>query len=130
MFYKIGAQWIVADLFTFLLCSSGGTGRIVTACHLACLTVFKDKAPPAKAMSSARRLILRHEGLQRFRPGVFVERSTPENSVLLKSRLDLWFENESAAEVALETFTSKILRARAKRGKHVRNGLSNINSSS
>jgi len=40
--------------------------------------------------------------------------------------MDLWFENDAAADIAFETFNTKIIKAKAKRGKHLRAALSAI----
>ena len=98
-------------------------GRIVASCRLACLKISKDKSPTSSSHSAARRLILRHESLDPKFPGVFSSRGTYSGATITKSRMDLWFENDTAADIALETFMAKIYNARARRGKHLRESL-------
>jgi hypothetical protein len=95
----------------------------VTFCCLACLKVSKDKAPLSNSQFSARRLILRYESLDPIIPGVFSSRGAPHGSVITRSRMDLWFENDDSASAALETFFTKIYLERARRGRHLRDEL-------
>lgn len=98
----------------------GGTGRVVTFCYLGCLKVSKDKAPALNSQFSARRLILRHESMDPVIPGVFSTRGVPRSSAMIRSRMDLWFENDDSANTALEAFIAKIYLERGRRGGHLR----------
>jgi len=100
--------------------SLGGTGRVVTFCYLGCLKVSKDKAPALNSQFSARRLILRHESMDPVIPGVFSTRGVPRSSAMIRSRMDLWFENDDSANTALEAFIAKIYLERGRRGGHLR----------
>lgn len=106
--------------YCLLYLSLGGSGRIVTFCYLGGLKVSKDKAPALNSQFSARRLILRHESMDPVIPGVFSCRGVPRGSVMIRSRMDLWFENDESANTALEAFVAKIYHERGRRGGHLR----------
>lgn len=111
---------IVICIHCLFSLSLGGTGRIVTFCYLGALKVSKDKAPALNSQFSARRLILRHESMDAVIPGVFSCRGIPRGSVMIRSRMDLWFENDESANTALEAFVAKIYHERGRRGGHLR----------
>ena len=119
--------------------------RIVTSCLLSCITVQKDKSPIANS-STARRLIITHTSLKQIAPGVFNadhppqmnnssyksynshhnsfygKRGGPERNILV-SRMDLWFEDKNAADIAYENIFVKAIKYREKRGKLLRAAL-------
>lgn len=53
-------------------------------------------------------------------PGVFSTRGVPRSSVMIRSRMDLWFENDDSANTALEAFVANIYIERGRRGGHLR----------
>mmetsp|Transcript_51877 Transcript_51877/g.155692 ORF Transcript_51877/g.155692 Transcript_51877/m.155692 type:complete len:1076 (-) Transcript_51877:16-3243(-) len=110
---------------------SGGNGRIVTACHLSRLIAEKDSPPGAESTSPARRLLLTHASLDPDPPGVFIVDSTHDgngsNVVLTRSRMDLWFEDATALGHAFKVLSSKINRARSRRGHRIQEDLEEDN---
>jgi len=125
---------------------TGGEGRVVTACRLACLAVKKD-GNLANNRTPARRLLLVHASLDPRPPSLFVadggssSASTRANCRaggggdsggpnlgrdglrLTRSRLDLWFEDANAAGHACRVLSAKIAKARARRGVRIRAAL-------
>jgi hypothetical protein len=111
---------------------SGGEGRVITSCKLACLAVKKDTTVLANNNTPARRLLLQHSSLDNQPPPLF---STDSSSTtkgqligtqglrLTHSRMDLWFEDSNAAGQAWKALAAKIAKARAKRGSKIRSAL-------
>lgn len=102
---------------------SGGNGRIVTACHLSHLLAEKDNPPSTENASPARRLLLTHASLETDPPGVFIMDSAPDgrdSSIMLtRSRMDLWFEDATAVGHAYRVLSSKVNKARSRRGHKI-----------
>jgi hypothetical protein len=107
---------------------SGGNGRVVSASHLTRIQVEKDTLPPAGNSSPARRLLVTHYSLESETPGLFLRDESvhavtfgPFNRLThQKATLDVWFEDENAAEHAYRVLTIKLGRATAKRGNRLR----------
>jgi hypothetical protein len=107
---------------------SGGNGRIVMACSLAKLSVQGDRNPQVTSASPARRLLVTHFSMDGTTPGLFFagnKRPPPtfgpfNRFTPLKSTLDIWFEDENAAEHALGVIESKLTRMKSKRGNLLR----------
>lgn len=111
--------------------TAGGNGRIVTSCLLSCLTVEKDNQPEYTS-SPARRLMLGYSSLDANVPGVFVAspsgdvenktygKNSDRKNNLVSSQMDLWFENEEAADAAYLVLAVKVRKARSRRGKYLR----------
>lgn len=99
----------------------------MTCCRLERLVVERDSAE-ARADTSARRLILSHDGPDVSPPGLFLFEKTPSiqdegPSIRLKqlrSSLDIWFEDSNAVELACNSVGKAIDEARAYRGNHLR----------
>jgi len=107
---------------------SGGNGRVVTACRLSCLHVEKDNPPTVESASPARRLLLTYSSPNLNPPGVFIreprnnDQKIPQHNrvIMNRSRMDLWFEDSVTAGHAFKVLSTKILRARARRGHKIR----------
>lgn len=105
---------------------SGGNGRIISSSRLASLQIERDAPPGQGNKSPARRLHLTYSSLDLKPPNIFAADETPSigmrrNSVVLnRSRLDLWFEDETAAGQTLRVLLAKIAKARAGRGDKIR----------
>ena len=112
---------------------SGGNGRVVTACRLSCLDVEKDNPPVIESASPARRLLLTHTSPNGIAPGVFNPQSSTNEKIKLhpsrvslhRSRMDLWFEDSVAAVHAYRVLSTKVGRAKARRGHKIREILAN-----
>ena len=121
---------------------SGGEGRAITACRLACLAVKKDlSAEAAKNKTPARRLMVAHASLDPRPPALFSVEKSPSSSPssgkegggrpslaprgvrLTRSRMDLWFEDANAAGHAFRVLSGKVVKARSKRGGRIRAAL-------
>ena len=107
---------------------SGGNGRVVSSCRLSCLRAEKDDPPAGESASPARRLLLSFASSSPTSPGVFIPEDipfgAPRNTVrLTRSRMDLWFEDETAAGHAFKVLSAKIMKARARRGHKIANVL-------
>lgn len=109
----------------------GGNGRVITAAHLTRLDCERDALPPAGNSSPARRLLVTHHSLDSQAPGLFLA-DKQNNQIafgpfyrlaLHKSTLDVWFEDENAAEHAMRVMNVKLSRAVAKRGNRLREKL-------
>lgn len=97
------------------------------------LNVDRDMVSPADSSSPARRLLLSHYSYTSEMPGLFLaqEHLTKDTSFgpfnrfhFHRSGLDVWFEDEHAAEHALRVIRGKIGKAKAKRGNRLRDLLS------
>lgn len=118
--------------FVFLrLClrhRSGGNGRVVTSCELAQVRVEKDPIPSSGSVSSARRLLISYIGFDSKPPGLFEISERPIEKFLgpfvhlqvFLSFLDVWFEDERAADQAYSAMSFKIAEAKSKRGNRLR----------
>ena len=112
---------------------TGGEGRVITACRLACLAVKKDTSALANNKTPARRLLVAHASLDPRPPSLFlVDSSTSRRGGpslganglrLTRSRMDLWFEDANAANHACKVLSAKIAKARAKRGSRIGSAL-------
>mmetsp|Transcript_28707 Transcript_28707/g.83197 ORF Transcript_28707/g.83197 Transcript_28707/m.83197 type:complete len:1473 (-) Transcript_28707:109-4527(-) len=107
---------------------SGGNGRVVSSCGLACLRAEKDDPPAEESASPARRLLLSFASSSPTAPGVFIRNDVPfgatRNTVrLTRSRMDLWFEDETAAGHAFKVLSAKIMKARSRRGHFIQQRL-------
>eukprot|EP00559_Dactyliosolen_fragilissimus_P009941 CAMPEP_0184857644 /NCGR_PEP_ID=MMETSP0580-20130426/2794_1 /TAXON_ID=1118495 /ORGANISM="Dactyliosolen fragilissimus" /LENGTH=1231 /DNA_ID=CAMNT_0027353355 /DNA_START=166 /DNA_END=3861 /DNA_ORIENTATION=- len=108
---------------------SGGNGRVVTACRLVSLHAEKDNLGEIENASPARRLILTHSSPNPKIPGVFtqqkkeINQDAPDQSTVKISRMDLWFEDENAANHAFKVLRTRIAKARSKRGQELQNAL-------
>jgi hypothetical protein len=112
---------------------SGGNGRVVIVTALSHLVAVYDETLKGNSISPARRLFLTHFSTEARPPGLFalVEDETkdksrdnticPSNHVqMTKSILDVWFEDENAARKAHKSLSSKIFKARFKRGQRIK----------
>jgi len=112
---------------------TGGEGRVITACRLACLAVKKDSSSLANNKTPARRLLLAHASLDPRPPSLFLVDSAssrrggpnlgPNGLRLTRSRMDLWFEDANASGHACRVLSAKIAKARARRGGRIRAAL-------
>jgi len=107
---------------------SGGKGRVVSSCQLSCVRAEKDDPPAEKSQSPARRLLLSFASPSPAAPGAFIPEDIPfgvtRNTVrLTRSRMDLWFEDETAAGHAFKVLSAKIMKARSRRGHKIANVL-------
>jgi hypothetical protein len=109
---------------------SGGNGRVVTSAFLTRIQCDRDTLIPAGNSSPAKRLLLTHFSIdpEAQAPILFVANQQhnhisfgPFNRLSYqKSSMDLWFEDDSAAEHAYRVMKMKISRALAKRGSRLR----------
>eukprot|EP00956_Cyclotella_meneghiniana_P013042 scaffold18638_cov35-Cyclotella_meneghiniana.AAC.2 len=136
-----GVQWqslylVVIGKFAVLAeperSGSGGEGRVIMACKLACLAVKKDTSVLANNNTPARRLLMQHCALDQELPPLFVVESSSSDKRhtfgqdrlhLTRSRVDLWFEDSNACSVAWKALAGKIAKARAKRGSRIMSAL-------
>jgi hypothetical protein len=115
---------------------TGGEGRVITSCRLSCLTVRKDSTSLANNNTPARRLLVAHSSLDPRLPALFLQDSSsrrsssgrgpslgPDGLRLTRSRMDLWFEDSNAAGHAYKVLSSKIAKARARRGGNIKAAL-------
>jgi len=116
---------------------TGGEGRVITSCRLSCLALRRDTSSQANNNSPARRLLVAHASLDPHLPALFSldasssRRSNsrrgpslgPDGLRLTRSRMDLWFEDSNAAGHAYKVLSSKIAKARAKRGGNIKAAL-------
>ncbi|KAL7463768.1 hypothetical protein ACHAXS_004125, partial [Conticribra weissflogii] len=111
--------------------SSGGEGRVITSCRLACLAIKKDTTLINNS-TPARRLLVAHSSLDPRPPALFVHDSGSNRRLpnlgssglrLTRSRMDLWFEDSNAAGRAWKVLAGKIAKARARRGARLRAAL-------
>lgn len=115
---------------------TGGEGRVITSCRLSCLTVRKDSTSLASNNTPARRLLVAHSSLDPRLPALFLQDSSsrrsssgrgpslgPDGLRLTRSRMDLWFEDSNAAGHAYKVLSSKIAKARARRGGNIKAAL-------
>ena len=108
---------------------TGGEGRVITACRLACLAVKKDTSALANNKTPARRLLVAHASLDPRPPSLFVVDSRRGPNLgsnglrLTRSRMDLWFEDANAAGHACKVLSAKIAKARARRGGRIGSAL-------
>lgn len=110
---------------------SGGNGRVISASHLTRLTLERDALPPSGSSSPARRLLATHVSLDLQPPGLFLVEQMGDPKTFgpfdrltrNKSTLDIWFEDEGAAEHAFRVMKVKLSRALAKRGNRLREKL-------
>lgn len=106
---------------------SSGNGRVVTSCKLSCLLAEKDESPEVESASPARRLFLTQFSLESKAAGLFrIDKADlePKNSKdevrITRTGVDLWFEDVTSAGKAYKSLCSKILKARSKRGKRIK----------
>ena len=116
---------------------TGGEGRVITSCRLSCLALRRDTSSQANNNSPARRLLVAHASLDPRLPALFNLDSSssrrinsrrgpnlgPDGLQLTRSRMDLWFEDSNAAGHAYKVLSSKIAKARAKRGGNIKAAL-------
>lgn len=110
-------------------------GIVVSTCPLDGLTVRSDNMAP-EGGSSARRLILSFAGYDTSPPLLFLFDSLPQYDKLgpfdvtkpFRSSLDVWFEDQNAANLALSLLTTATFRAKAERGRRITECLSNYSS--
>ncbi len=110
---------------------SGGNGRVIISYPLCCLTAERDEsADILQSESPARRLLLTHFSPDSRPPGLFAidvsdrDQLVNNNEVqITRSVMDLWFEDSNAAAKALKSLTSKIVKARSRRGHKIREAL-------
>ncbi|KAL7522681.1 hypothetical protein ACHAWX_007364 [Stephanocyclus meneghinianus] len=111
---------------------SGGEGRVITSCKLACLAVKKDTTILSNNNTPARRLLLQHSSVDPRTPPLFIIDSNSSKKGpqlgsdglrLTRSRMDLWFEDSNAAAQAWKALAGKIAKARARRGSRIRSAL-------
>jgi len=110
---------------------SGGNGRIITACSLSKLNVEKD-VQNEDSGSPARRLLLSHDWYEKMPPSLFLLEEKPCDKILgpfacvqsYRSCMDLWFEDENAADRAYKIIDTKLTKSRSRRGNRIREKLS------
>lgn len=102
-------------------------GRVITSCRLERLlvqkdTVVDDSGPPA------RRLMLSHHWFDLDPPPLFLFDAIPEPDAYgpfvrrkpVASGLDVWFEDQRAADRAYQILMSQIFTAKARRGARIK----------
>ena len=119
---------------------TGGEGRVISSCRLACLAVKKDTSASVNSRTPARRLLVAHASLDPRPPPLFLADSSAASSMryggggggpnlspnglrLMRSRMDLWFEDETSAAHACKIISTKIAKARTRRGARIRTAL-------
>lgn len=107
---------------------SGGHGRVLTSYPLCCIAAERDDSVDIlQSTTPARRLLLSHYSSDTKPPKLFVIDATTDqdpivdnNKVrIIRSVMDLWFEDTNAAAKALKALTSKITKARSIRGHKI-----------
>ena len=109
---------------------AGGFGRVISVCPLERVWVEQDSMPDTS--SPARRLLLSHRSVDPNPPSLFLYDAVPEQIavgpfVQLKpcvSRLDVWFEDQRAAEIGFLTISEEIFKAKSLRGQRLQEFLS------
>eukprot|EP00977_Amphora_coffeiformis_P002979 scaffold569_cov165-Amphora_coffeaeformis.AAC.12 len=106
----------------------GGDGRVVASCYAERVQVGMDPEGDRNP-SPARRLFLSHATFEPMTPpGLFMydnaPKPAPEVGPFIKvqpyvSRLDVWFENQRAADLAYKILSTHIFQAKANRGRRV-----------
>jgi hypothetical protein len=107
-----------------------GDGRVITSCSLELLTVQLDSLVPDDG-PPARRLILSHESYEHVPPTLFLFDELPQDEKLgpltrvrtFTSTLDVWFEDQSAADHAYRVISSQVLACKSRRGLAVKDFL-------
>ncbi|KAL3816871.1 hypothetical protein ACHAXA_005243 [Cyclostephanos tholiformis] len=117
---------------------TGVEGRVITSCRLACLAVKKDLAVSVNSRTPARRLLVAHASLDPHPPSLFLADSSPSSTMqhdrggpnlgqnrlrIMRSRMDLWFEDETSASHACKIISNKIAKARTRRGARIKTAL-------
>jgi hypothetical protein len=111
---------------------AGSDGRVIAACVLERLEVGRDDVSNAEAGSSpARRLLLTYKWFDMGSPPLFLFDELPKQTEVgpfirieyFASRLDVWFENQRAADYAFGTISSHIFAAKSQRGRRVKDTL-------
>lgn len=82
----------------------------------------------ARRDTSARRLILSHDGSDVNPPGLFLFEETPSKQEVgpliqirqSRSSLDVWFEDSKAVELAFKRVAKAVDKAKASRGNRIR----------
>ena len=108
----------------------GGDGRVISACPLERVWIEQDSMPDAA--SPARRLLLSHSSFEMEPPSLFLFDTIPEpekDGPFFKvkpktSRLDVWFEDQRAADNAFSCLSSEIFQAKSQRGQRLQEFLS------
>ena len=103
---------------------------MVTSCRLERLMIQKDENQ-SQSSSAARRLLVSHSSLESKPPGLFhIEEDSkgddlgPFLRVQQKhSSLDIWFEDEAAVSHAFDLINGKIMEAKGRRGKRIKDYL-------
>lgn len=104
----------------------GGNGRVVAACNIEQITVERDVTLPEDG-SPARRLSLYHKWFSMTPPPLFLFDVMPvfeEYGPFIRvkpftSRLDVWFENDMAADQAYAIISSQIFLSKSQRGRRL-----------
>lgn len=104
---------------------------MIASCGLARLKVAKGDVQSTDNDSPARRLLLSYEWYEEMPPGLFLLEEQPIANNLgpfarvqsHRSCLDLWFEDESAADRAYIVIDIKVNKARTRRGNRIREKL-------
>ena len=124
------SKFLLIFFFRQFLClpfRSGGNGRIITACSLSKLNVEND-VQNESSDSPARRLLLSHEWFEKMPPSLFLLEEKPCDKLLgpfarvqsYRSCMDLWFEDENAADRAYKIIDTKLKKAKSRRGNRIR----------
>jgi hypothetical protein len=98
-------------------------GRVITSCRLEQLSVQLDKMMPDDG-PPARRVILSHMSFEPAPPTLFRFDAEPQDVKLgpltrvqgFVSTLDVWFEDQAAADHAYQILANQILASKSKRG--------------
>ena len=105
---------------------SSGDGRVVTCCKLERVSIEVDTTNVSDD-TSARRLIISHDGAELDPPGLFLFEQNPvpkdegafNRHKIWRSSLDVWFEDSQAVELAQSKVNRKIEDAKIYRGKRI-----------
>jgi hypothetical protein len=107
---------------------SGGYGRVITICPLSCLMAECYDIQDQDTEPAAQRILLTHFSPSKHIPGLFnIEASDDPVDVddirIVRSCLDIWFEDCNSATKAHKALCSRIFKARIERGKQIRDAL-------
>jgi len=116
---------------------ASGDGRVVTRCQLERIMIEKDAAD-ARADTTARRLIVSHDGPEQTPPGLFLFEETPKiqdegpvvHVKMWQSTLDVWFEDNKAVTLAFGQVQESIEEAKLQRGIRIQGYLAQDEGSS
>ena len=107
--------------------SDEAVGRVITVCNIDQLNVEQDVTPSTEGESTARRIVISHEGFSRMPPPLFLFEDLPKDEeigpfVRMKpfvSVLDVWFEDKHAANYAYHILSAEVFKGKSQQGHRI-----------